>query len=176
MRLAHELIIGTGPRHVLVLHGWFGHERIFDALLPALNTELLSYCCVAYRGYGASTALTGEYNLDEIASDALDTVGAIGWAQFDVIGHSMGAKAAQKLMLRAPEQVRRIVAITPVPAAAVPFDDASWRLFLMVARRDDDFRQGASKRADAILSPQRGHRIAVARVRRLRGMSDRVDA
>jgi pimeloyl-ACP methyl ester carboxylesterase len=37
--------------------------------------------------------------------------------------------AMQRVMTMAPDRVRKLVALTPVPASGVPFDDAGWALF-----------------------------------------------
>jgi pimeloyl-ACP methyl ester carboxylesterase len=121
--------IGSGPQHVLVLHGWFGDEATFEPLLPSLSLDRFTYCCVAYRGYGGSMDLTGAFTLKEIAADALEVADHLGWARIDIVGHSMGAKAAQKLLLRAADRVGRIVAVAPVPAARIDFDAQDWELF-----------------------------------------------
>src|SRR5438132_1238718 len=60
----------------------------------------------------------------------------LGWDTFDVIGHSMGGKATQRVLADAPQRVRRLVAISPAPAAGVPFDDQSWELFAGAAADD----------------------------------------
>ena len=41
----------------------------------------------------------------------------------------MGGKFIQKVAVDAPGNVRRMVALTPVPAGAVPFDEQGWGLF-----------------------------------------------
>ncbi|HEX5493969.1 MAG TPA: alpha/beta hydrolase [Mycobacteriales bacterium] len=121
-------VIGTGPRRVLVLHGWLGDRSSFDAIRPHLGAEF-SYCFVDYRGYGDARGVSGDYTVEEIAGDALATADALGWTDFAVLGHSMGGKAAQSLLLAAPERVRALVGISPVPASGVPLDDDGWALF-----------------------------------------------
>jgi pimeloyl-ACP methyl ester carboxylesterase len=120
---------GTGPHRVLVLHGWFGDERFLDPILPAIDGERFAYVCMAYRGYGASAHLTGEYTLQEASRDALNLTNGLGWQDFSVVGHSMGGKVAQRIAVDAPAKVRRIVAVTPVGAGAVPLDAATRALF-----------------------------------------------
>lgn len=120
---------GRGEHKVIALHGWFGDERTYDALEPALDPDRFSYASMAYRGYGLSKDIAGQYTMDEIASDALSLADRLGWGTFSLIGHSMGGKAIQRIAANAPERVRKLVAITPVPAFAVPFDDAALSLF-----------------------------------------------
>src|SRR5699024_2826839 len=49
--------------------------------------------------------------------------------RFSLIGHSMSGVAIQLTWLAAPERVRAMVAVTPVSAAGVPFDDDGRQLF-----------------------------------------------
>ena len=41
----------------------------------------------------------------------------------------MGGMAVQRILADAPTRVRRLVAVTPVPASGVPFDEQGWHLF-----------------------------------------------
>jgi pimeloyl-ACP methyl ester carboxylesterase len=136
--LAH--VVGTGPVRVLALHGWFGSARAWKPLADLLDPAHFSVAYLDYRGYGARLHETGEYSLDEIAADALQLADELGWQRFHLMGHSMGGKAIVRTLVAAPERVGSLLAITPVPVSAVPFDDATWALFSgaatdMAARR-----------------------------------------
>ncbi|UQR63124.1 alpha/beta hydrolase [Bradyrhizobium sp. C-145] len=60
----------------------------------------------------------------------------LGWHKFHVVGHSMGGKAAQKVAMDAGARVQSVVAITPVPASALPFDDAVFGFFSAACEQD----------------------------------------
>lgn len=122
-------VFGTGPHHVLVLHGWFGDSRAFRELEPSLTRTDFTYAFIDYRGYGGMRDVHGAFTMDEIASDSLALADHLGFADFSVVGHSMGGMAAQRVLSRAPDRVRKLVAITPVPASGVPFDEDGWTLF-----------------------------------------------
>jgi pimeloyl-ACP methyl ester carboxylesterase len=49
----------------------------------------------------------------------------------------MGGKAAQKIAIDAASRIRSVVAITPVPAIALPFDDNTFAFFSSVCENDD---------------------------------------
>jgi pimeloyl-ACP methyl ester carboxylesterase len=121
--------IGEGPFKVLVLHGWFGDERMFDPLRPSLSTDGFTYCLPAYRGYGKSRTIAGRYTMDEIADDAVAVADALGWDRFALVGHSMGGMAVQNVLRKAPDRVRGLVAVTPVPASGVPLEGETQALF-----------------------------------------------
>lgn len=127
--MTHPLVVGRGPTHILVLHGWFGSARAWKPIFDLVDGERFTYAFVDYRGYGARREEKGEFTVDEIARDALAIADGLGWHRFDLVGHSMGGKAIQRVLALAPQRVRSMVALTPVPATGVPFDDAGWALF-----------------------------------------------
>lgn len=129
-----SIILGHGQHKVLALHGWFGSARAWAPLRPALNTEEFTYIFMDCRGYGDAIALEGEYTMAEVARDALALADSLDLDRFSLVGHSMGGMAIQHLLLDAPQRVRKLVAITPVPASGVPFDDAAWQLFSSAAQ------------------------------------------
>ncbi|MCA9718651.1 MAG: alpha/beta hydrolase [Myxococcales bacterium] len=135
MTIGHT-IIGSGTQGVIVLHGWFGDYTVFNPMLPYLDTDSFRYAFVDYRGYGKSRDLAGEHTMKEIAGDAIALADELGWDKFHVIGHSMGGMAVQRVAVDATARVLSGVAITPVPAAGVPFDEQGWGLFSGAA--DDD--------------------------------------
>jgi pimeloyl-ACP methyl ester carboxylesterase len=81
------------------------------------------------RGYGGMRDVHGAFTMDEIAADALALADHLGFAQFSLVGHSMGAMGVQRILSLAPDRVRKLVALTPVPASGVPFDADGWALF-----------------------------------------------
>lgn len=121
--------VGTGPHGVIVLHGWFGDRHAFAAMEDALSHTEFSYAFMDCRGYGDLVKDDGPYTMEQIAADAIALADGLGWRTFSLVGHSMGGKAIQRVLTRAPERVRKLVALTPVPASGVPFDAAGWGLF-----------------------------------------------
>lgn len=122
-------VFGTGPCKVLALHGWFGDERFLAPLQGLLDPLRSTWASVAYRGYGASRHLKGAYTMEEISRDARGIADQLGWDSYNLVGHSMGGKAALRIYHDAPERVQRIIGIAPVGPAAVPFESAVRRLF-----------------------------------------------
>src|SRR4051794_38129334 len=51
---------------------------------------------------------TGDYSMAEISADALALADELGWETFDLIGHSMGGMAVQRVLADAPDRVRRV--------------------------------------------------------------------
>ncbi|MFM0045661.1 alpha/beta hydrolase [Paraburkholderia sediminicola] len=119
MDIGHELV-GSGPRRVLVLHGWFGDHRVWEPVYSLLNGAAFSYAFMDFRGYGASRDIAGNYTMQEMAADGLALADHLGWQRFSVVGHSMGGKVAQRLAIDAAARVLAVVGVTPVPVSGVP--------------------------------------------------------
>lgn len=149
MTISHRTV-GDGPHKVLVLHDWFGTAAGWGAFLDHLDPEAFGYAFLDYRGYGERIDVAGEYTLAEIAADALALADQLGWDTFSLVGHSMGAKAAQRVLADAPTRVRRLAGVTPVPAGAYPLEGEAHALFHGAAG------QPANRRA--ILDLVTGHR------------------
>ncbi|QKW55694.1 alpha/beta hydrolase [Stenotrophomonas sp. NA06056] len=132
--------VGQGPHPVLVLHGWFGHAHAFEPIEPWLSRDYFSYVFMDCRGYGGMRDAPGHYSIDEIAGDALALADALGFDRFDVVGHSMGGMAIERIAVRAPQRVRSMLAIAPVPCGGIAYDAAT-RSLLEAAAGDVGFRR-----------------------------------
>ena len=129
--------IGNGPTKVVIVHGWFWDHRVFTPMFDALDTVSHTYAFVDIRGYGNSRQVAGEFTIGEVATDAIALADQLGWPEFHVVGHSMGGKAAQKVAMDAGARVQSVTAVTPVPASALPFDDAAFGFFAAACEQDE---------------------------------------
>ncbi|WP_330299207.1 alpha/beta fold hydrolase [Streptomyces sp. NBC_00503] len=139
MAIAHRRI-GTGPVRVIVLHDWFGTSANWGSVLEYLDPREFSYAFLDYRGYGDRRDLPGRYTLGEIADDVLALADELGWDTFSLLGHSMGGKAAQQVLVRAPERIEKLAGINPVPAGPYEMDDATHALFYGAAEHPENRR------------------------------------
>lgn len=129
--------IGNGPTKVVVIHGWFWDHRVFTPIFDSLDANRYTYAFVDIRGYGNSRSISGSYTIGEVAADAVALADQLGWGEFHVVGHSMGGKAAQKVAMDAAGRIKSVVAVTPVPAIALPFDDATFGFFTAACENDE---------------------------------------
>jgi pimeloyl-ACP methyl ester carboxylesterase len=129
--------IGSGPTRVLVIHGWFWDHRVFTPIFDCLDVVSYTFAFIDIRGYGNSRDVSGEYTIGEVAADAITLADQLGWHEFHVVGHSMGGKAAQKIAMDAGARVKSVVAVTPVPASALAFDDAVFGFFAAACEQDE---------------------------------------
>lgn len=143
---------GRGPKKVVALHGWFGDHTTFDAMRSALSPHEFTYVFPAYRGYGLSKDIPGDYTISEIAGDVIQIADKLDWFNFDLIGHSMGGMAVQRVLADAPGRIRKIVAIAPVPASGVPLPPDQVALFAGAAKNRDARR--------AIIDLSTGNRLS----------------
>jgi esterase len=116
MRL--NLIEAGAGAPVLLLHGLFGSSQNFGAIQKAL-AEQRRVLALDLRNHGDSPHAHG-MAYDALADDVAETLAALGVAQADVVGHSMGGKAAMALALRHPAQVSRLVVADIAPVRYPP--------------------------------------------------------
>ena len=126
-------VVGTGPRCVLALHGWFGSATGWGELPQLLDGDRYRVAWLDYRGYGARRGEQGSFSLAEIAADAIAAVDELGRSQFAVLGHSMGGSAMQRVLVDAGDRVTGLLGVSPVPSTGVPFDEQAWQLFSSAA-------------------------------------------
>jgi pimeloyl-ACP methyl ester carboxylesterase len=129
--------IGDGPTRVVVIHGWFWDHRVFTPIFDSIDPDRYTFAFIDIRGYGNSRHVSGAYSIAEVAADAIALADRLRWREFHVVGHSMGGKAAQKVAMDAGPRVQSVVAITPVPASALPFDDAVFGIFAAACEQDE---------------------------------------
>ncbi len=132
--LPHE-VHGDGAHKVFAVHGWFADRSAYAAVVPDLDRTSFSYALVDLRGYGEARDATGSYTTAEAAVDLVELADRLGWERFSVIGHSMGAAVAQRLLAVAPHRLRRIAGVSPVPASGMPLAGEEAALFADAAHR-----------------------------------------
>ncbi len=128
-----HVMIGSGEHHVLALHGWFGSARGWGHLPEYLNTGRFSYAFADLRGYGTRKDEPGQYTMAEAAADALRLADELSWDRFSLLGHSMSGVAIQHILTMAPQRIRRLVGVAPVPASGLPLGETEWALFTSAA-------------------------------------------
>ena len=120
---------------VLALHGWLDNAASFVLLadhLPGVDLVALDL-----PGHGASMHLPAgaEYSLAGTVLAVLDAADALGWTQFTVLGHSMGASVGCLVAAAAPGRVQRLVAIEALGALADTEEHTAARLRDALAAR-----------------------------------------
>ena len=99
---------------VLIVHGLFGSGRNWGVIARRL-AETRPLIAVDMRNHGDSPRFPTQGYAD-MAGDLAEVIAAHG-GRADVLGHSMGGKAAMVLALTHPERVRRLIVADIAPVA-----------------------------------------------------------
>ena len=100
----------AGPPHFVCLHGLVDTLEIWDGLRAPLG-ERGRVVCVDQRGHGESDAPPGPYRREDLASDVVGVLDALGLARAVLVGHSMGGIVAMTTALAVPQRVSGLVLI-----------------------------------------------------------------
>ncbi len=103
----------TGAPPLVIAHGLFGSARNWNAVARrfAATRETL---VVDMRNHGESFR-DPVHSYEAMAADLAATIAAEAGGRADVLGHSMGGKAAMTLALTAPERVDRLIVADIAP-------------------------------------------------------------
>ena len=131
---------GDGPgTPLLIAHGLYGSGRNWGVIAKRLS-DTRRVTTVDMRNHGASF-WDEDHSYPALAKDLAQVIDALG-APMDVLGHSMGGKAAMMLALSRPDTLRRLVVgdIAPVGYShtQMPFITAMRAVDLSVIERRSD--------------------------------------
>jgi esterase len=115
--LATETFAATGPADkppLVIVHGLFGSGRNWGAIARRL-ADRRDVWTLDLRNHGDSAHLPSQ-SYPDMAADLAEVAQSIGSA-VDLLGHSMGGKAAMVLALTQPELLRRLVVADIAPVA-----------------------------------------------------------
>ena len=130
----------TDKTPLLIAHGLFGSARNWGAVAGHLASDRL-VAAVDMRNH-AGSPWDDAHGYDDMAADLAETIDAAG-GPMDVVGHSMGGKAAMVLALTAPDRVRRLVV-----ADIAPVDYDHTQMAMIDAMRAVDLSR-VERRSDA---------------------------
>jgi esterase len=99
---------------LLIVHGLFGSARNWGAIAKRLS-DSRAVICVDMRNHGESF-WAERHGYADLAQDLAEVILAEG-GPVDVLGHSMGGKAAMVLALRRPDLVARLLVADIAPVA-----------------------------------------------------------
>ena len=125
---------------LVVAHGLFGSAKNLGAVARRLG-EGRPVVAADLRNHGGS-GWDPDHSYAAMAGDLAELVAGLG-GRADVLGHSMGGKAAMVLALSRPEAVRRLVVADIAPVAY-----AHTQMPLLEAMRDLDLA-GVTRRGEA---------------------------
>jgi esterase len=110
MRLA-VMRVGTGPRPIILLHGFLGSGRNLATLARSWSQadSTRSFVLMDLTGHGTSPALPPNATLETIARDVLETAEVESVpGPLTIIGHSLGGRVALQALLLDAQRIRHI--------------------------------------------------------------------
>lgn len=110
---------GEGPR-VLSTHGWLDNANSWKPVASQLST--FDWASFDFPGHGRSGHVApGEtYHFVDNVETVQDAANGLAWAQFSLVGHSMGGSMALLFAAAFPSRVKRLVladSLGPITAA-----------------------------------------------------------
>ena len=113
---------GSGPP-LLLLHGYPQNHLMWRHVAPGLARDH-TVVLADLRGYGDSgkpepDAAGLVYAKRSMAADQVGLMRELGFTRFSLVGHSMSGVAIQHVLHQAPDRVRRLVGVAPVPATVI---------------------------------------------------------
>ena len=141
----------TDQAPLLIVHGLYGSARNWGAIAKRMS-DVRQVLSVDMRNHGQSNWFDS-HSYADMASDLAEVIAANS-GHADVIGHSMGGKAAMVLALQHPTLVRRLIVADIAPISythtQIGFIDVMRRLDLSrVEKRSDANRLMAADIEDA---------------------------
>lgn len=105
-----------GPSHppLIIAHGLFGSGRNWGVIARRL-ADSRDVFAVDMRNHGDSPR-AASHSYPDLAADLAEVIHHIG-APADLLGHSMGGKAAMQLALTQPDLIRRLIVADIAPVA-----------------------------------------------------------
>lgn len=107
---------GSGPRHVLFLHGWISARRMWHDVADRLDPLRFTLHLLDFRGNGLSDRPADGHDLHGYVSDARAALASID-APVVLAGHSMGGKVAQFLASERPHNLDKLLLVAPGTAS-----------------------------------------------------------
>lgn len=105
----------TAAPPLLIVHGLFGSARNWGVIARRLSDTRL-VIAIDHRNHGDSP-WQDRHDYPALAADLAQVITEQGLGPFDVLGHSMGGKAAMQLALTQPQLIRRLVVADIAPTA-----------------------------------------------------------
>jgi pimeloyl-ACP methyl ester carboxylesterase len=137
---AREWGPSDGPP-VLALHGWLDNSASFDRLAPELPELHLVALDLAGHGRSQHRHPSVVHHFVDWAPEVVAIADHLGWKQFSLIGHSMGAGISTLVAGAFPDRVQRLVLLEGAGPLAAEASRAPKQLASAV---DDEGRASAA--------------------------------
>ena len=113
---------------VIALHGWLDNANSFARLAPRLSGLRIVALDFAGHGHSDHRPQGAGYSLADYAFDVLCVAEQLGWKQFALLGHSLGAIVSVVIAGSFPERVTRLALIDGIMLRTGAEADAAERM------------------------------------------------
>jgi pimeloyl-ACP methyl ester carboxylesterase len=111
-----SLTTGTGPEHVILIHGLGGSKSSFYETAAALTPEYTVHA-IDLPGFGSSSKPVGaSYDAGFFAAHVLRFMDTLAIDRAHLVGNSMGGRVSLEVGLQAPNRVRTLSLLAPAMA------------------------------------------------------------
>lgn len=100
---------GAG-RPLVLIHGGLGTTGMFDQLVPSLGG--MQIIAVELQGHGHTADIDRPLSFEQMADDLFELVRHLGLGSTDILGYSLGGGVALQTVIRHPQVVRKLVAVS----------------------------------------------------------------
>lgn len=124
---------GTAGETVVFVHGLLMNHRMFNAQIETLKTR---YRCIAIdlRGQGASEVTRSGYDMDNLATDIVALIEAMGCGPCHFVGLSMGGFIGLRLAIHYPQLIRTLTLLDSSADAEAGENLLKYRLMACTGR------------------------------------------
>lgn len=105
--------MGSGPHHVILLHGGLGDNREMAPVLYQLDRNKFSFIAPEFRGHGKSFHGELPLSYELYAEDVFGILDQLGIEEASVIGFSDGAITGIVMGYQQPKRIKTVIAIAP---------------------------------------------------------------
>lgn len=119
MKLFHQ-VYGEGEP-LIIMHGLFGTYENWGTQIKALS-EHFQVIAVDMRNHGRSDH-EPVMDYPAMAADIVELMDDLGLESANILGHSMGGKAAMQLALNHPDRIRKLIVVDIAPVEYKPHHD-----------------------------------------------------
>lgn len=113
---------------ILALHGWLDNAASFIPLAGFLEEYYLVAMDFAGHGFSQHRPSGTKYHLVDYVADVAHVSEKLGWEQFNLLGHSLGAGVSIIFAAAYPERIRKMILIDGVGPTSGAADTATDRL------------------------------------------------
>ncbi|MEK9672414.1 MAG: alpha/beta fold hydrolase [Rhodospirillaceae bacterium] len=136
-----------GGDPLIILHGLFGSKRNWGVIAKALAADR-RVICLDMRNHGESP-WAEPMTYPAMAADVAAFIQDIATGPVDLMGHSMGGKAAMMLALMEPDLINRLIVVDIAPSTS----PGTFIHYAKALKAMDLGAVGSRKDADALLAP-----------------------